>query len=814
MYDFDDMILAVIKAINEQDELRFNLQERYQYILLDEFQDTNPSQFELVRLIANHPVHEGRPNIMAVGDDDQAIFAFQGADVGNMRKFIDSFSDVSVVNLVDNYRSHKDIIHVAHNISAQIEDRLHHHLGQINKTLKASAKDLPQNACIERHEFSSMAGEYGWVGERVTKLINSGVEPSEIAVLAPRHILLEELVPFLAKHDVPVSYIKRENILETKLIQSLKVMAELILALRSGDKAQANQLFPVVLSLEFWQIKVEDIWKINWQYYKREETRSWAEIALENPATAEPVKFYLALAQQDAMQPLEYTLDALSGVSEVNVGDDNKLTCPLKQYYFSSAKQQTQTLEYYEGLSHLSVIRTKLREHQAGKEEKLTLVDFINLFAMYDAADESLINTHPIAQADSSVQLMTVYKAKGLEFKYVFILSAHNDVWGSKVKSGNNKVSLPKNLQQIRYSGSSEDELVRRLFVAITRAKHGLIITSHALSDGGKETESVKYLAEAEGISSILPKNQQKIIKNPANEKQMLKENIETLWQSRHIQLDSKLKVLLHKRLENYKMSPTHLNSFIDLKYSGPESFLLTTLLRFPQAPTVDGEFGTAIHNSLQWYQNRINKDKKPSIKDLLANYANELKYRYISHIDMAQVLEKGQHVLKTYTRARGDMFSNLAQTEVNFYNEGAILGNTHLNGKIDRLEIDEKAKTVNIADYKTGGAFKTWRTGSDIKILKYEQQLYFYKILIENSSQYRSYRVESGRLEFVEPNRATGSVPPPLYIEFDDKKMDEIKLLIKVVWDNIQSFNFPDTSKYKFDVSGSRKFINDLISD
>lgn len=90
LYDFDDMILRTIDALKNQPELRFTLQEKYQFILLDEFQDTNAAQFELVKQLADNPVNEGQPNIFAVGDDDQAIYAFQGAQVSNMIAFKNS----------------------------------------------------------------------------------------------------------------------------------------------------------------------------------------------------------------------------------------------------------------------------------------------------------------------------------------------------------------------------------------------------------------------------------------------------------------------------------------------------------------------------------------------------------------------------------------------------------------------------------------------------------------------------------------------------------------------------------------------------
>src|SRR5581483_1995382 len=86
-YDYNDMILESIKALKAHDDFRFSLQERYLYILLDEFQDTNGAQFQLVRLLTDNPVSEGRPDILAVGDDDQAIYAFQGADYSNMADF-------------------------------------------------------------------------------------------------------------------------------------------------------------------------------------------------------------------------------------------------------------------------------------------------------------------------------------------------------------------------------------------------------------------------------------------------------------------------------------------------------------------------------------------------------------------------------------------------------------------------------------------------------------------------------------------------------------------------------------------------------
>jgi DNA helicase-2/ATP-dependent DNA helicase PcrA len=124
LYDYDDMILRAIAVLETDPELRYSLAERYSYIMLDEFQDTNPAQFRLVQLLTDHPVHEGRPNVLAVGDDDQAIYAFQGADHANMAAFINHYKDVKVISLSENYRSAPELLITAGNIAKQINSRL------------------------------------------------------------------------------------------------------------------------------------------------------------------------------------------------------------------------------------------------------------------------------------------------------------------------------------------------------------------------------------------------------------------------------------------------------------------------------------------------------------------------------------------------------------------------------------------------------------------------------------------------------------------------------------------------------------------
>lgn len=808
-YDYDDMILRAIEGLKNNDELRFNLQERYQYILLDEFQDTNPSQFELIKQLSNHPVHEGQPNVMAVGDDDQAIFAFQGANVGNMTDIIKAYKKVKVINLVDNYRSHNDILQIAQNISEQIDERLHNKFDGVAKFLNAKSDKIPKQSSISRHEFTAEASEYAWVAEKIHEQVEQGCSPSEIAVLAPKHAVLEKLVPFLKQKQIPVAYEKRENILETEIIQGLLLVAKLIGALGEKDFYLANEYFPQVLSLDYWNIPSVEIWKVNWQFGSRTEKRTWAEIALDNKQLAFAVNFYLTISNHAKSEPLESMIDKIIG-SELVKDGNKEIVSPMKDYYFDKKNRATNAFEYYEALSHLSVIRSKLRDYQVSSDRQLRLSDFIDFVDMYDAADASLINSHPIVQSDKSVQLMTAYKAKGMEFENVFILQAHDDVWGSASTGGNNQLALPKNLQYIRYANSTNDERIRLLFVAITRAKHGLFITSHTTKDNGKKTMPVKYLNESEGTSPYLGKKSGKIIKQEETVDN-LAVNIETLWQAGSVRLPANFKNLLSDKVNNYRMSPTHLNTFLDTEYGGPESFLVQTLLRFPQAPTASGEYGTAIHNTLEWYQLQLNESTHPDERALIDRYKKELKNRYLSSSDAKHAESKGTDALKKYLAARSDMFNIPAQAEVNFYSEGVAINGVQLSGKIDRLEIDKEAKTVGIVDYKTGEPLTKW--GSSTKAHKYMQQLYFYKLLLENSTSWRGYKVKDARLEFVEPERnSRANIIEPLYVKFESAEEDKLKGLIQAVAQKIRSVDMPDISDYSNNLKGMLAFEQDLI--
>ena len=807
LYDFDDMILRTIRALETKNDLRYTLQEQYQFVLLDEFQDTNKAQLKLVELLTDNPVHEGRPNVLAVGDDDQAIYAFQGAQYSNMLDFFTMYRNVTVINLSENYRSTTPILQTSRHIAEQIADSLVSSLPQLDKRLIAAGNNTTAPTDLAHTEYTSDVAERAGVATRIAKLVEGGTAPSEIVVLAPKHKYLEPLVPYLQDHGLAVSYEHRENILQAPAIRQLLTMSRLTLALHDRDIKLADSLWPEVLSYEFWGHSVADIWNLSWQ--ATDEHEPWTKLLLNDGGFRPCALLFAALATQISTEPLEVMLDRLIGTETVLTGDATTpvIRSPYREFY---AGEKADADELYRVVTELAVLRARLREHQEHRGEQLTLVDLLNFVTQYEAADQQLINTSPYHQADDSVQLMTIYKAKGLEFAHVFILHAQDNVWGSSASDMGNKLTLPANLAPIRHAGTSEDERLRALFVACSRARTGLHLTSHRATYAGKKTTRLKYLKEVELDEGIV---MSEVIPVPYNTVQEDDHQapalsaIEHDWRTRHLNPNAELKALLHERLQHFRLSPTHLTQFIDLEHAGPHVFLLETLLRFPYTPSLDIQFGNAMHGVLEWVQQQANiSGKLPSDKETLDRFSDFLTRQQLFGEQFALQEARGHEALKQFLHSPAFTFTKGNKPEYSFRQEGVVVGDAHLNGKIDLLEINQADKSITIVDYKTGSA-----ASSPAKIHRYELQLYCYKLLLAGSHTFANYTVNSGKLVFVEPDMNGGKVVVRT-VPFKDAELERVRKLITVIWRHIQTLDLPDISHYASTLTAIRQFEQDLL--
>lgn len=816
LYDFDDMILSAIEALQANNDLRFSLQEQYLYILLDEFQDTNASQFEIVSQLTNNPISEGRPNVLAVGDDDQAIYAFQGATMSNMLDFTRLYRDITIINLQHNYRSHREVLETASSIVSQIDARLHHSFKNVQKNLSASNRTLPKNARIERQEFTTDIAQYSWMAASIKKLIDTGVPATEIAVLAPKHRYLEPIVPFLNQLDIPVRYEKREDILDTPIVRQLVTMAQLVQSLSNNDLALANTLWPEILSYDFWQFPVENIWQCSWDV--NDQRSHWTKILLASKTFHTVANLFLTLSGKYHTESLETMLDFIIGNEPVTTNNPKTplITSPLRSYYTSTHMQEINSNLFYETISHITVLRQKLRDHQRARANTLQISDLIHFVEMYRGANQPLVNTSPYSQQADAVQVMTVFKAKGLEYSYVFLPSCLDDVWGDSSRQQTNKLTLPPNLAQIRPAGSTPDERLRIFFVAITRAKIGLFLTSYSFKYNGKPTKRLKYLDEEEQEdgsfkSLALPGNAQKVIMSDHSAPKL--ETLMLGWHQRHTRglAQTRLQDLLKDRLERYQLSPTHVISFMDTEYGGPENFFLFTLLRFPKSIGSQGQYGSSIHETLEWVQHFVNEHlQTPSIAAIQKHFTTRLAEKKLSSQEEDLLQARGNKALSAYFKSPNVTFKAGDIAEYNFRDEGVFVEEAHLAGKIDLLRVDTKNKTVTIVDYKTGKSFNRW--SSDTKLYRYKRQLYCYKLLVENSNYFRDYSVIGAELVFIEPDEA-GKINR-LLLHFEQREIERTQRLIRAVWKHIKVMDFPSIERYDGTLKSMRSFEDSLLGD
>lgn len=812
LFDFDDMVSLVAHTLETTDDLRFNLQEQYQYVMVDEFQDTNGAQLRLLAALTDNPVNEGRPNILAVGDDDQAIYSFQGADLSNILDFAGRYRNTAVITLTDNYRSTAPILQRSRDVILLGAERLETTLQNVSKELTAHHDAA---TTTELHQFADASGEYNWIATHIGNELKKGVAPAEIAVLARNHKQLVQLVPYLHAAGIAINYERRSNVLESPHIVELITLSHVIVHLADQRFDLAESHLPELLSYEFWGVKPEDVWKLSLQAYK--QRRMWLELMLEGEGKLHQIaEFIIMAAHHSQSQPLDTMLDFIMGSLERQAPDDGiaeapqpdsqdgppeEFTSPYRAFYFNQQRLAQKPAEYLTLLGNVRALRRALTAWQTeGTPSLRTFVDFVDL---HERTNTSVLDTAPSSEAEQGVTLMTAHKAKGLEFEIVYIVSAQDEIWGRKARHPHSSLSFPHNLP-IEPAGSSYDDALRLFYVAMTRAKQHLILTTHTIDAAGKEQLPAEFLTDTK--LTVAAHDEQKA---PAIEQLM------PGWELRHIYLPHvNQQTLLKPTLDNYSLSATHVNNFIDVTRGGPQAFLLQNLLRFPQAMTPSQVFGKSIHAVLQRAHTHLSAtgDRRP-LEDILHDFELQLQQGRLSEREFTYLLEKGSDVLQTYLAKRYDEFTNTQKAERNFAGQHATLGEVRLTGALDLMDINEQAKTIVVTDYKTGKGVSDWVGKTDyekIKLHKYKQQLMFYKLLVESSRDYQGYIVERGVLDFVEAD--ADGILHRLSTPFDAEELLRFKNLLRAIWKHIQALDLPDTSNYEPSYRGILRFEQDLL--
>lgn len=782
VYDFNDMIIMAIKALKENDDLRFNLQEQYNYIMLDEYQDTNLSQAELISLLTDNPASEGRPNIMAVGDDDQAIYAFQGAKHSNMIDFIKQYTDVKQISLKNNYRSSQNIIDLGYLVANQISQRLSKELN-ITKEFKAVNK---KSGYIEHLYLNNEIESYVKLAQKLKN------EDGTIAIIAPKHRHLERVSHYLNEAGLEISYERNENILDNQYIGQIIQILKLIEAIANNEYKLANHLLSIILNYDFWQLPTELIWKIAKESY--DQKKLWLDVMLIYPQTRILALMFIKLAANSKTERYDSIIGQILGLNELQISDsDTKFSkVPFLEYI----KDDLESLKLFQ---NLTIIKEEFIKFNQDNDRPLMIKDFNYFIEEIRSLNYKLTNKFNYGNNDNKIHLLTAHGAKGLEFDSVYLLSFVNELWGIQ-RNNNDYISLPPNLVFIKQQPQdNDDDRLRLLYVALTRAKNKLTTIGYQQTVDNKQTTPIKYL---QNINQDITDR--------------LDVDLKPLWlpAKRQLRLDNydkKLKEILLSRVDNYSLNPTDLNYFLDLEYGGPESFYLKTILKYPSAPNPAADYGSSIHDSLDWLQKYLkNNNSLPTIQQLTDEFKELLSGKRLTKNDLNNYIHRGINALTIFYQTNKDNFSIDDLSEQNFKDERLMLKNVRITGKIDKIIIDKITKSLTIVDYKTSKAYSTF--DSSLKSHLYKNQLYFYKLLVKRSRKFNNYNVKNAFIEYVNPKISSDDITR-LDLNYQKQEMSEFIKLLEAVWEHISNLNFPDVSKYQADIKGIKKFEDDLIN-
>lgn len=797
-YDFADMILDAVKELENNSELRFEIQEKFLYVLVDEFQDTSGVQMRFLDTIINTSINDGSPNILVVGDDDQSIYKFQGANLDNLNGFLKRYKGVKKIVLTQNYRSTQEILDYSQSIIEKADDRLASRDSAIVKELVASNPKI-KSGKISQREFETITEEYIFVASEIQR-IRSEKSSEEIAIISRKHGDLESVAAILNFYKIPFSYERNKNILEEKHIVEILTIAKFVNSLNQKREKEADEYLPDILTFPFLGIDRIDIWKISNLAHKS-RSKNWLEIMLEFGGKPKLVaEFLIALGAEAKNVTLEEILDFITGTEQIK---NVEYVSEFKQYYFPKEKFDNNRMEYLDCLFDLQTLFSELRKFRS--HEVLYVKDLVEFLTLHETHNLSIYRSRHLASGKNPISLLTAHKAKGLEFDSVFIINCNENTWMKSRNRG--KLSFPPNIPLTAEEDSVNDK-TRLFFVAVTRAKSSLYLTNYCMEkEGDRETERLRFMDQDLSTDEIEATQVEHI--KTAQDLLFFKEDLRH-YKTQNVDEEELLKSLL----EDYKLSVTHLHNFLDVRSGGPAKFLEQNLLHFPEAKSISGIYGTAVHESFNEFYKRFKlKGVLPSLEDFLCIFESQLKFQELNEKDFAETLRRGRDELSLYYEENKDFFNETDLLEIDFKNEGVMVGECPITGKIDRIvSKDSEDNIFSVYDYKTGKPFNSWSPADDflkVKAHRYKDQLVFYKILIEGSRNFGKSKVVSGGIDFITSDSGR-CVKLDMNISSED--VNRMERLIQAVYKKIIALDFPSVDSYPADFDGITAFEKDLL--
>ena len=750
LIDFNDMINMVLEVFESNDDLLKRVSANYRYFLVDEYQDTNYVQNNIVFKLAEGA---GCNNIFVVGDDDQIIYEFQGAKTDTLAKFLIKFPDAKVICLDENNRSAQNILDFSYKVISQDKTRLEFNPDfqkyKINKQLTAKNPDI---CILERpiklHSFQESVQEANYIVEEIENLISSSNVPknksgetdlSAIAVLARTNEELEKFAELFKSKNIRYQMKTTNSIFEIKP----SILIYFYLKALYNHAYYSEKLFGL-LGAEPFAIEPEDY------MYLLLQNRLNHKDFIEN------IKLNLDYTWKgkEKIEKFITTYDRLKKLqSKVNIKNFVITVCNetgILDYYVNSEINKT---------DNILAIKRIIDEAGAYRylHKSAILKDFIehlDLAYKYNIP----ITTDKEDFTQNAVQLLTLHGSKGRQFDYVYIPNLTSSRWEKKRNKTDG--SLPifdnKNLMQgectglfsknetgaqantrrqaenlsetynfVRYNEDTirKSELLRLLFVGITRAKYDLTL-SYSNTNNGKEEEFTSLL-----IDAVKELNVFEFLNHELDKDDYAHELMKSLKQTTY-DYSAASRDEIQTRVNDIVLSPSTLNCYLNC----PRQFFYSYVLKIPVYETNwdSANYGSAIHKTLE---NAViylkNNEKYPNIEEFIADFCSNIDKEEFETEKIREIYKKrGKNSLyKYYPHFIETSGERINKAEYTF--EAVPIGKNFVTGKIDRIERNSDGSYC-LFDYKTGDAKPKSQIADGREYERYLNQLRFYKCAFE----------------------------------------------------------------------------------
>ncbi len=675
--DFGDQIVLVLRLLRARPYVLGAYQRRFKYVLVDEFQDTNHAQFELVKLLAAR-----HANVAVVADDDQAVYRFRGAAISNVLNFLDRYPDARQVVLTENYRSHQAILDAAYRlIQHNNPDRLEVRSGISKHLVAAGASDGPPPA--HRH-YDTGTQEADAVAEMIRDKLSAGAwKPDAVAILVRSNDDADQFLRSLNLKGVPWTFSGNAGLYGRPEIRLL------IAFLRSLVHTDESVSLHYLASSDLYEVPIVDLTRCS-TYADRRHVHLFD--VLRRAATIPELREHISEAGQGAIRHLVADLERY-----MELGRE----VPTGEVLYQFIKDSGWLIRLYREKTARDVAEgkniAKFFDRIGSAAQALrydTVREFVkHLDALIEAGEDPAV-----AEADvetPAVRVLTVHKAKGLEFPVVFLVNLAQEKFPSRRRR--DALELPPELMKDALpAGDYHQHEERRLFyVGLTRARHELYLTSAGDYGGNRQRKVSQFVLEA----LDLPRDATRPFKaRPVEEIERFAPPAESKDAALvPLPPDAEL-VISHKQVDDYQTCP--------LKYFNVH------VRRIPIRRHHAVAYGAIVHKVVEYYLRRRTVGNYTPLDDLLAVYdrawAGEdiLRDRSGGHEPAEGFLTReheearkaaGREALRRFWHQEEADGVKPTWVEKEF---GFLLGPDRVRGRYDR--VDEDLLGAVIIDYKT----------------------------------------------------------------------------------------------------------------